>query len=126
MKNLRYEARDLSATEAVGVFDLATGFDVVHDQVDPKGFLRLILRSLRPGGVFLMQDIGGSRDIEKNIENPFAPLLYTISPMLCTPISIGQGGPGLGAMWGGVETAEEYLAETGFLWSRRTGCRTIP
>ncbi len=60
-----------------------------------------------------MQDIGGSRDLEKNIENPFAPLLYTISSMHCTPVSIGQGGPGLGAMWG-VETAEEYLAESGF------------
>ena len=49
----------------------------------------------------------------KNVENPFAPLLYTISAMHCTPISIGQGGPGLGAMWG-VETAKEYLAEAGF------------
>jgi hypothetical protein len=60
-----------------------------------------------------MQDIGGSRDLENNIDNPFAPLLYTISSMHCTPISIGQGGPGLGAMWG-VETAQEYLAAAGF------------
>jgi SAM-dependent methyltransferase len=111
--NLDFAARDLSSTEKVGTFDLVTAFDAVHDQADPKGFLRLIRRSLRPGGVFLMQDIGGSRDLEKNIGQPFAPLLFTISSMHCTPISIGQGGPGLGAMWG-VETAEEYLAETGF------------
>ena len=113
LANLHFEACDLSSAENVGAFDLVTAFDAVHDQADPKGFLRLIHRSLRPGGVFLMQDIGGSRDLEKNIANPFAPLLYTISSMHCTPISIGQGGPGLGAMWG-VETAEEYLAETGF------------
>ncbi len=113
LDNLRFEARDLSSDEAVGSFDLVTAFDAVHDQADPKGFLRLIRRSLRPGGVFLMQDIGGSRDLETNIANPYAPLLYTISSTHCMPISIGQGGPGLGAMWG-VETAEEYLAETGF------------
>ncbi|NND22088.1 MAG: methyltransferase domain-containing protein [Silicimonas sp.] len=113
LENLRFEARDLSSAQSVGMFDFVTAFDAVHDQADPMGFLHLIRRSLRPGGVYLMQDIGGSRDLEKNVENPFAPLLYTISSMHCMPISIGQGGPGLGAMWG-VETAEEYLAEAGF------------
>lgn len=113
LKNLGFEACDLSSAEAVGQFDLVTAFDAVHDQADPKRFLRLIRRSLRPDGVFLMQDIGGSRDLEKNIANPFAPLLFMISSMHCMPVSLGQGGPGLGAMWG-VETAQEYLAETGF------------
>ncbi len=113
LSNLHFEARDLSSSDPLGPFDLICGFDAVHDQADPKAFLRITKRSLRPGGVYLMQDIGGSRDLEKNIENPFAPLLYMISSMHCTPISIGQGGPGLGAMWG-VETAEEYLAEAGF------------
>lgn len=113
LENLVFEARNLSSARSVGTFDLVTAFDAVHDQADPKGFLRLVRRSVRPGGVFLMQDIGGSRDLEKNIGNPFGPLLYTISSMHCMPVSLGQGGPGLGAMWG-VETAEEYLAETGF------------
>ncbi|PVB61907.1 methyltransferase domain-containing protein [Labrenzia sp. 011] len=113
LENLYFEARDLSCADEVGRFDLVTAFDAVHDQADPRGFLRLIRQSLRSGGVFLMQDIGGSRDLEKNIANPFAPLLYTISSMHCTPVSIGQGGPGLGAMWG-VETAEEFLADAGF------------
>ncbi len=113
LANLRFEARDLSTVPSLGRFDLVTAFDAVHDQKDPQGLLDMIRRSLRDGGVFLMQDIGGSRDLEKNIGNPFAPLLYTISSMHCTPISIGQGGPGLGAMWG-VETAQEYLAAAGF------------
>lgn len=113
LTNLQFRARDLSSVASVGQFDLVTAFDAVHDQADPKGFLRLVHRSLRSGGLFLMQDIGGSRHLEKNLDNPFAPLLFMISSMHCMPISLGQGGPGLGAMWG-VETAEEYLAETGF------------
>ncbi len=111
--NLHLKARDLSAVESLGCFDLITAFDAVHDQKDPQGFLTMVHNSLAEDGVFLMQDIGGSRDLENNIDNPFAPLLYTISSMHCTPISIGQGGPGLGAMWG-VETAQEYLAVAGW------------
>lgn len=111
--NLSFEARDLSGVEMLGQFDLVTAFDAVHDQKDPLGLLTTVRRSLRPDGVFLMQDIGGTRHLENNIANPFAPLLYTISLMHCTPISIGQGGPGLGAMWG-VETAEEFLSDAGF------------
>lgn len=113
LTNLRFEACDLSGELDIGAFDFITTFDAVHDQKDPRGLLTLIRKGLRDGGVYLMQEIGGSRDLEKNIARPFAPLLYTISSMHCTPISIGQGGPGLGAMWG-VETAQEYLAEAGF------------
>jgi SAM-dependent methyltransferase len=111
--NLRFEARDLSKVEAFGTFDLITAFDAVHDQPDPQALLCKIRRSLLNDGVFLMQDIGGSHELEANIDNPFAPLLYTISLMHCTPISVGQGGEGLGAMWG-VETAREFLTEAGF------------
>lgn len=113
LENLRFKALDLSTVSTLGNFDLVLAFDAVHDQKDPLGLVRTVHASLREGGVFLMQDIGGSRDLEKNIENPFAPLLFTISLMHCTPISIGQDGPGLGAMWG-VETAEELLETAGF------------
>lgn len=111
--NLSFTALDLSRVDRIGVFDLITAFDAVHDQKDPEGLLATVRASLAANGVFLMQDIGGSRDLEKNIDNPFAPLLFTISSMHCTPISIGQGGPGLGAMWG-VETAQEFLSGAGF------------
>ena len=113
LANLSFRAQDLSEVTSLGEFDLITAFDAIHDQKDPQGVLDLVHNSLADGGVFLMQDIGGSRDVAKNTDHPFAPLLYSISLMHCTPISIGQGGPGLGAMWG-VETAQELLAAAGF------------
>lgn len=113
LSNLTFRAQDLSQVTSLGKFDLITAFDAVHDQKDPQGLLNLVFNSLAEDGVFLMQDIGGSRDLETNIDNPFSPLLYTLSLMHCTPISIGQGGPGLGTMWG-VETAQDYLAIAGF------------
>ncbi|NJN46426.1 MAG: class I SAM-dependent methyltransferase [Candidatus Competibacteraceae bacterium] len=113
LDNIAFEMRDLSMVETLGQFDLVTAFDAIHDQRDPQGVLTRVRRSLRPHGVFLMQDIGGSRYLENNLDNPFAPLLYTLSLMHCTPISIAQGGPGLGTLWG-VETAQEFLANAGF------------
>lgn len=113
LSNLTFRTQDLSRAVSLGEFDLITAFDAVHDQKDPQGLLDLVYNSLADDGVFLMQDIGGSRDLATNIDNPFAPLLYTLSLMHCTPVSIGQGGPGLGAMWG-VETAWEFLTSAGF------------
>lgn len=113
LRNLRFEARDLSGVPSIGQYDLVTAFDAVHDQKDPKALLAMVLHSLKPDGVFLMQEIGGSRHLEKNMDYPFAPFIYTTSLMHCTPISIGQGGLGLGTMWG-TETAEEFLGEVGF------------
>jgi hypothetical protein len=42
-----------------------------------------------------------------------ATFLYAISCAHCTPVSIGQGGAGLGTMWGW-ETAERMLRTAGF------------
>jgi hypothetical protein len=68
---------------------------------------------LRPGGNYLMQDIGGSAALENNRDFPMAPLLYAISCAHCTPVSLGQGGCGLGTMWGW-ESALAMLRAAGF------------
>ena len=44
---------------------------------------------------------------------PMAALLYAVSCAHCTPVSLGQGGIGLGTMWGW-ETAQSMLEEAGF------------
>lgn len=111
--NARFAARDLTDFDAVAAFDLVTSFDAVHDQKDPGDLLKRLRRALRPGGVHLMQDIGGSARLENNLDFPFATFLYTVSTVHCMPVSLGQGGAGLGTMWGW-ETAEAFLQAAGF------------
>ena len=113
LRNLRLEVRDVAAIEDEGRFDLVTAFDAIHDQARPDRVLERIRASLKPLGLFLMQDIGASRDVEKNFAHPLGPWLYTISCMHCMTVSLAQGGAGLGTVWG-EETAAEMLREAGF------------
>jgi hypothetical protein len=75
--------------------------------------LKAIRHTLRDDGTLLMVDIGGSSRLENNLPHPLGSFLYMMSCMHCTPVSLGQGGPGLGTMWG-VEMASDMLAEAGF------------
>ncbi|WP_265520009.1 class I SAM-dependent methyltransferase [Nitratireductor luteus] len=113
LDNVVFETRDLTGYAEPLRWDLITSFDAVHDQKDPLGLVTGLCASLRHGGVYLMQDIGGSAYLENNLDFPMATFLYTASLVHCTPVSIGQGGPGLGTMWGW-ETAERFLHEAGF------------
>jgi SAM-dependent methyltransferase len=94
-------------------YDLVTAFDAIHDQARPAQVLDRIHRALRPGGVFLMQDIAGRTELADNMTNPLAPFSYTVSCMHCMSVSLSCGGPGLGAMWGR-EKALEMLEAAGF------------
>ncbi|MFZ5783004.1 MAG: class I SAM-dependent methyltransferase [Pseudomonadota bacterium] len=113
LTNITFEARDLAGYAEPARWDFVTSFDAVHDQKDPLGLVKGLCASLRPGGIYLMQDIGGSVRLENNTDFPMATLLFAVSLVHCTPVSIGQGGEGLGTMWGW-ETAERYLGEAGF------------
>ncbi len=94
-------------------FDFVTTFDAVHDQAKPLNLLKGIHRALKTDGVYLMQDIGGTSHVHKDIEHPIGTFLYSISCMHCMTVSLAQGGEGLGAMWG-EEKTREYLQRAGF------------
>ncbi|MFW6078429.1 MAG: class I SAM-dependent methyltransferase [Gemmatimonadota bacterium] len=116
LENVEFEARDLSdfdETAEPEAYDFVTTFDAVHDQARPAALLRGIARTLRPDGVYLMQDIHGSSHLHANMDHPLAPLLYTISCTHCMTVSLAQGGEGLGTLWGR-ERALEMLREAGF------------
>ncbi len=118
VRNVTFAVRDLSGLDDEAAFDLVTSFDAVHDQKDPARLLVAIRRALRAGGTHLMQDIAGSAKLENNLESPFAPFLYAVSTVHCMPVSLAQGGEGLGTMWGW-ETAEAMLAQAGFARTER-------
>ena len=122
LSNTCFEARDLTGFNQPNAYDLVTSFDAVHDQKDPEGLIKGLYGALRSGGLYLMQDIAGSEALENNMEFPMAAYLYTISLMHCMPVSLGQGGAGLGTMWGW-ETAERMLNEAGFATIER---HTLP
>jgi ubiquinone/menaquinone biosynthesis C-methylase UbiE len=116
LHNVEFVAADaarLGQRFVAGTFDLIATFDAVHDQARPLDVLRGIHRTLKPGGVYLMQEIKGASALERNLEHPIAPALYTISCMHCMTVSLAQGGEGLGAMWG-EEQVREYLRLAGF------------
>lgn len=113
LANIRFEARDVAELGDKAAFDLITAFDAIHDQARPDAVLRNVASALKPGGSFLMQDISGSSHVHTDKSHPFGPFLYTISCMHCMSVSLANGGPGLGAMWG-KQTATEMLAAAGF------------
>src|SRR5690606_24888148 len=100
LKNVAFEARDISKLSGERTFDFITSFDVIHDQAKPDAVLRAIRMSLKPDGFYLMQDIKGSSRLERNMDHPIAPFLYTISCLHCMTVSLAQNGAGLGTMWG--------------------------
>jgi len=60
-----------------------------------------------------MQDIRASSNLENNIDDPFAPYLYTVSCLHCMTVSLALKGRDLGAMWG-KELATQMLNDAGF------------
>jgi 2-polyprenyl-3-methyl-5-hydroxy-6-metoxy-1,4-benzoquinol methylase len=122
LANIRFEARDVARLDESERYDLITAFDAIHDQAAPRKVLKAIARALRPGGVFLMQDIRASSHVHKNIDHPLGTFTYTISCMHCMTVSLALGGEGLGAAWG-EEKALELLAESGF---RQVEIRRLP
>ena len=116
INNIEFVARDLSDFDQRAEperFDFVTTFDAIHDQAKPLNVLKGIFKTLKPDGIYLMQDIRASSDIHKNIGHPLGTMLYTVSCLHCMTVSLAQGGEGLGAMWG-EEKTREYLTKAGF------------
>ena len=112
LTNASFAIRDALELAAASV-DLVTTFDVVHDLPRPAETVRAIHTALRPGGIYLMVDIAASSHVHENIEHPLGPALYTASIFHCMSVSLANGGPGLGTMWG-EQAALELLGAAGF------------
>jgi ubiquinone/menaquinone biosynthesis C-methylase UbiE len=113
LTNVRFVAVDATHLPGEAQFDLIFTFDAVHDQAHPAVVLANIRRLLKPGGVYLMQDIDSASDVADNLDRPLASFIYAISCMHCMTVSLAQGGEGLGAAWG-EELALAMLKDAGF------------
>ena len=112
-KNTSFQIQDVEHFPASEKFDLVTAFDAIHDQAAPAKVLQNIRGAVKEQGIFLMQDIGSSSQLENNKTHPLGPFLYTVSCLHCMTVSLALNGHGLGAMWG-KEKATEMLNEAGF------------
>jgi SAM-dependent methyltransferase len=113
LRNVTLVQADAAELWLEDTYHLITAFDAIHDQARPARVLERVHAALRPGGVFLMQDIAGHTQLADNAKHPLGPFTYTISCMHCMSVSLASGGPGLGAMWGR-EKALEMLSAAGF------------
>lgn len=116
LSNVEFIIQDLSDFDKKAPdekYDFITSFDAIHDQAKPLNVLKGIYKALKKDGVYLMQDISGTSNLEKDKEHPIGTFLYTISTMHCMTVSLAQGGEGLGAMWG-EEVTRKYLMNAGF------------
>ena len=101
------------ASLPTGSYDLVTAFDAIHDQAHPATVLAAIRAALRLDGTFLMVDINASSNLEDNVALPWGSFLYAVSTLHCMTVSLGQGGDGLGTVWG-VQLAERMVRDAGF------------
>jgi SAM-dependent methyltransferase len=113
LTNARFEVLDVTKLPPEPKFDLITAFDAIHDQVDPAAVLQRASDALAPDGTFLMIDIKASSNVEENVGNPMAPMLYGISVLHCMTVSLAHDGAGLGTVWG-EQLARRMLADAGF------------
>jgi SAM-dependent methyltransferase len=112
LSNARFEVRDVTGLPAA-TFDLITAFDAIHDQAAPDLVLRRAREALAGDGVFLAIDVKASSDLAGNLDHPLGPYLYGVSVMHCLSVSLADGGPGLGTMWGR-ELATRMFHDAGF------------
>jgi len=113
LANVSFHVQNISKLEEVGEYDVILAMDVIHHLADPAGALKGANRALKGDGLFVMQDVNFSCDVEKNVNQVYGPALYADSLLRTMTISLSEGGLGLGAVWG-TEVAQKMLKENGF------------
>jgi 2-polyprenyl-3-methyl-5-hydroxy-6-metoxy-1,4-benzoquinol methylase len=112
--NLELVIEDATHLDEPPVYELVLAFESLHEQSFPARVVRNIAAAVKHDGVFLVQEAAASSHLSRNVDHPFAPLLYAHSCMHAVPIALHDSrGEALGRMWGR-ERAGRLLAEAGF------------
>ena len=125
LSNIEFTIGDVASLDEPRSYDLILALESIHEVAFPRLALRNIANALRRDGVFLMQEVAASSHLARNVENPFAPMLYALSLLHAVPVSLAQDGEALGRMWG-EERARQMLHEAGFTKTRFDGIPSDP
>jgi 2-polyprenyl-3-methyl-5-hydroxy-6-metoxy-1,4-benzoquinol methylase len=97
-ERLRFEL--VAAHEFPGTgYDLITTFDVLHDLADPVACARQVRAALTADGTWLIVEPSAGDRLEENL-GALGRLLSSTSVLHCLPVSLAQGGAGLGTLAG--------------------------
>lgn len=102
-------------------FDLIFTFDVIHDMAQPREGLANIRRHLKPGGIFVLQEITAADERHEN-RGPEATIKYGMSLTYCMTTSLANHGEGLGTLGMPEKVASELCVEAGFSTLRKLPC----
>lgn len=111
--NVEFAVGDVASLDEPRAYDLVLAFESLQEMAFPRLSLRRLFASLRSGSALIMQETAASSRLEKNIDHPFAPMLYAQSCLHTVPVALANDGDAPGRMWGR-ERIEQLLAETGF------------
>lgn len=125
LQNVDFAVGDVASLDEPRTYDLVLALESIHEQAFPRLVLRNIANALKRDGMFLMQEIAASSHLARNVENPFAPMLYALSLLQSVPVALAQDGEALGRMWG-EERARQMLNEAGFTKTRFDGIASDP
>jgi len=106
-----------SATDVPGEYDLVMFCDCLHDMVDPLGAARRAAEVLAPGGTLMLVEPNAGDRLQDNL-NPVGRWFYAASTLFCTPCSLADDGPALGAQ-AGEARLRAIFHEAGFSHFRR-------
>jgi SAM-dependent methyltransferase len=98
-------------------YDLVMFCDCLHDMGDPLGATRHAAQVLAPGGSVMLVEPFANDRLEDNL-NPVGRVYYAASTLVCTPCSLADDGPGLGAQ-AGEARLRAILRQAGFATFRR-------
>ena len=117
---ITFEVLDASA-DIPREFDLIFTFDVIHDMAQPREALSNIQRHLKPGGIYVLQEISAADERHDN-RGTEATIKYGMSLSYCMTTSLANHGEGLGTLGMSERVVRELCGEAGLGTVRKLPC----
>lgn len=110
--NAQFRQANASSMPDDGPFDLVYILDSFHHLGDPALVLAGIRRNLAPGGTVMIVEAGMSGQVDQDVADPFAVVVYGCGLLYCLQESLSAGRAHSNADGSG--WVEAALAEAGF------------